>query len=84
MQDLQSLETEITANIDAANDLDGLENIRITELGKKGRVSLLMRELGKMTPDEKKQFGPKLNQLKNSLNNAVQDRKNILEQKFST
>ena len=80
MQDLQSLEQEITANLVAAEDLDVVENIRITELGKKGRVSLLMRELGKMTPDEKKAFGPKLNELKNNLNDAVNNRKNALEQ----
>ena len=75
MQDLQSLETEITANISAATDLDAVESIRITELGKKGRVSLLMRELGKMSAEEKKEFGPKLNQLKNTLNDAVLSRK---------
>ncbi len=79
MQDLQSLETEITANLAGAADLDAVENIRIAELGKKGRVSLLMRELGKMTPEEKKEFGPKLNQLKNTLNDAVQSRKDSLE-----
>ena len=79
MQDLQTLETEITANIGAANDLDSVEAIRIAELGKKGRVSLLMRELGKMTPDEKKEFGPKLNQLKNYLNDAIINRKEDLE-----
>lgn len=81
MQDLQSLEKEITANLAAAEDLDVVENIRITELGKKGRVSLLMRELGKMNSDEKKEFGPKLNELKNNLNNVVNDRKNALEEK---
>jgi len=79
MQDLQTLDNEISANIEAAIDIDSLENIRISELGKKGRVSLLMRELGTMTPEEKKEFGPKLNALKNSLNNAIQDRKNTLE-----
>lgn len=79
MEDLQTLETEITANLADATDLDAVENIRIAELGKKGRVSLLMRELGKMSPDEKKKFGPKLNQLKNLLNDAVHSRKNTLE-----
>jgi phenylalanyl-tRNA synthetase alpha chain len=79
MQDLLSLKTEIIANITAAVDLDAVEAIRIAELGKKGRVSLLMRELGKMTPDEKKEFGPKLNQLKNVLNNAILSRKDELE-----
>ena len=59
MQDLQSLETEITAKLAVATSVGDVENIRIAELGKKGRVSLLMRELGKMTPEEKNEFGPK-------------------------
>ena len=66
MQDLQSLETEITAKLAVATSVGDVENIRIAELGKKGRVSLLMRELGKMTPEEKNEFSPKLNQLKNT------------------
>ena len=53
MQDLQSLETEITAKLAVATSVGDVENIRIAELGKKGRVSLLMRELGKMTPGKK-------------------------------
>jgi phenylalanyl-tRNA synthetase alpha chain len=80
MQDLQSLETEITAKLAVATSVGDVENIRIAELGKKGRVSLLMRELGKMTPEEKNEFGPKLNQLKNTLNAAVINRKNTLEE----
>ena len=80
MQDLQSLETEITAKLAIATSVGDVENIRIAELGKKGRVSLLMRELGKMTPEEKNEFGPKLNQLKNTLNAAVINRKNTLEE----
>lgn len=38
MQDLQSLEAEITANLNAANDLDAVEAFRIAELGKKKDV----------------------------------------------
>lgn len=80
MQNLQTLESDITTSINTADTVEAVENIRITELGKKGRVSLLMRELGKMTAEEKQEFGPKLNQLKNNLNNAIQDRKNALEE----
>ena len=80
MQNLQSLETEIIAAIKAAENLDSLENLRVTELGKKSRVSLLMRELGAMSPEDKIVFGPKLNGLKMALNDAIQNRKNLLEE----
>ncbi len=79
MQDLQNLETKITAAITACDNLGKLEDIRVSEVGKKGRVSLLMRELGKMSADEKKIFGPKLNSLKNLINTAIADQKTALE-----
>jgi len=79
MEDLQKLESEIIAAIDATADLNRLEDLRVSEVGKKGRVSLLMRELGKMTPDEKKTFGPKLNGLKSQINDAISRRKAALD-----
>jgi len=79
MEDLQTLETEISAAIEACENLDLLDDIRVKELGKKGRVSLLMRGLGQMTPEERQSFGPKLNGLKTSLNDAITARKQTLE-----
>lgn len=80
MEDLQILETEITAEIMAASDMASLEDIRIATLGKKGRVSLMMRELGKMSVEEKKEFGPRFNGLKVRLNDGLANRKNELEE----
>ena len=39
-----------------------------------------MRELGAMSPEDKIVFGPKLNGLKMALNDAIQNRKNLLEE----
>lgn len=79
MEDLQELENEIVATITACDNLPRLEEIRVSEVGKKGRVSLLMRELGSMTPEEKKAFGPKLNGLKTLIMQAITDHKAQLE-----
>lgn len=79
MEDLQKLETEIVAGITALDNLTALDDLRVAEVGKKGRVSLLMRELGKMSPEEKKEFGPKLNGLKNRIMQAIADRRSVLE-----
>lgn len=79
MQDLAQLETRLKADIDAASDLAALDAVRVAAIGKKGEVSLLMRTLGKMTPEERSEFGPKLNALKNSINDAVLARKTELE-----
>ncbi|MBO6825539.1 MAG: phenylalanine--tRNA ligase subunit alpha [Sneathiella sp.] len=71
MQDIETLETELLGEINAAQDLDALEAVRISALGKKGRVSLMMRGLGQMAPEERQQVAPKLNKLKQSIGDAI-------------
>lgn len=78
--DLASLSAEIAAEIEAADTLDALENIRVSALGKKGRVSLLMRTLGGMSPEERQEAGPKLNALKTEIANTIGDKKSTLEE----
>ena len=51
MNDINNLKQEITAEIEAANDLKALDDVRVTALGKKGRVTALMKTLGGMDPD---------------------------------
>lgn len=79
MSDIQTVETEALAAIAGAVDLETLDAVRVAELGKKGRVSGLMSQLGKMSPDERKTFGPELNALKTRVDVAVRARKTALE-----
>ena len=65
MSDIQTIESEALKAIDGASDLQSLDAVRVAELGKKGRVSGLMKTLGKMSPEERQEMGPKLNALKN-------------------
>src|SRR4029079_10232248 len=62
--DLSSLEAEISAAVSATADERALESVRVATLGKKGSVSERLKELGKMSPDERKVAGPALNGLK--------------------
>ena len=61
MSDIETIETEVLTAIDTAKDLSTLDAVRVAELGKKGRVSGLMKTLGQMDPEERKEMGPKLN-----------------------
>src|SRR6056297_3251992 len=78
MDDLNDLKTRILAEIAAAGDEAALEALRVAAVGKKGEVSLKMRELGKMTPEERKTAGPALNALKDEINVALAARKTAL------
>src|SRR5690349_8947336 len=73
------IEAGAAAAIASAADEPALEAIRVAELGKKGRVSLLMRELGGMSPEQRQVAGPAFNGLKDRLTAAIADRKGQLE-----
>src|ERR1700742_651812 len=76
---VKNIEAEAPSAIAAASDEAALEAIRVSELGKKGRLSLLMRDLGGMTPEERKTAGPALNGLKDRLTALISARKAELE-----
>ncbi|MEL6172833.1 MAG: phenylalanine--tRNA ligase subunit alpha [Pseudomonadota bacterium] len=67
----------LTAIADAADEA-ALEELRVQAVGKKGEVALQMRELGKMTPEERQVMGPKLNSLKDEINAALTAKKAAL------
>jgi phenylalanyl-tRNA synthetase alpha chain len=76
--DLQTVETELLAEIDASGDLKALDAVRIAALGKKGRVSALMSTLGKMPAEERKAFGQSVNALKDRISAALATKKDAL------
>ncbi|MDG0988668.1 MAG: phenylalanine--tRNA ligase subunit alpha [Yoonia sp.] len=75
MDDLKSKYLQLIAD---AGDENGLEELRVQALGKKGEISLQMRELGKMTPEERQTAGPALNALKDEINSALVAKKSAL------
>nr|WP_245198269.1 phenylalanine--tRNA ligase subunit alpha [Jiella mangrovi] len=68
----------MTEKIAAAKDEAALEAIRIAELGKKGRISEMMKGLGKMSPEERKEAGPRLNGLRDRVQAAIAARREVL------
>src|SRR5689334_20037311 len=79
MTDLSQLQAELSARIEAAQDLAALETIRVEALGKSGSVSELLKSLGKMSPDERREQGPRINGLRDAVAAAIAVRKAVLE-----
>ncbi|MEL6218571.1 MAG: phenylalanine--tRNA ligase subunit alpha, partial [Pseudomonadota bacterium] len=78
MQDLDPIRAKYLAQVADAGDETAIETVRVTALGKKGEISLMMRELGRMTPEERKTAGPALNALKDEIMSAVSARRATL------
>jgi len=72
---MDDLRDKYLTAISGAGDESALEDLRVQAVGKKGEVSLKMRELGKMTPEERQVAGPKLNALKDEINSALAAKK---------
>jgi phenylalanyl-tRNA synthetase alpha chain len=77
--DLSKLESDLLAEVAAAGDLGSLEAVRISALGKKGRIPALMSKLGTLPPEDRKSFGQTVNTLKGKITDALEARKGTLE-----
>jgi len=79
MSDLATLEAEIVSAVQASADLAGLDAVRVTVLGKSGSISALLKGLGSMGPDERREQGPLINGLRDRVQAALAERKTALE-----
>ncbi|WP_282605927.1 phenylalanine--tRNA ligase subunit alpha [Pelagibius sp. Alg239-R121] len=80
MENLEQLRDSLTAQIEGAGDVDALETIRVQALGKKGQVTQLMKTLGGLSPDERREAGQALNVVKTALADAIEARRGTLKE----
>jgi phenylalanyl-tRNA synthetase alpha chain len=77
--DLLKLKSDTDAALAAASDLRAWDAVRIAVLGRNGSLTGLLKELGKVAPEEKRARGAALNELKDALTAAIEARKLALE-----
>ena len=75
MKELDALRSELMTAVKDAAGLNELEQIRVSALGKKGRITGLMRGLGAMDTEARKEAGQALNALKNEVAEAIEAKK---------
>lgn len=66
------------------DDKEKVETFRIKYLGKKGEITLLFQEFKKLSVEEKKTLGTRLNKLKNQANDKIQKAKNFFSQEVKS
>ncbi|WP_101340184.1 phenylalanine--tRNA ligase subunit alpha [Cereibacter azotoformans] len=75
MTALDTLRGKYIEAIASAADEAALEEVRLAALGKKGEISLKMRELGQMSPEERQTTGAALNRLRDEIDASLRARK---------
>jgi len=75
---LDELQAQALQEIEATSDARVLEQLRIDYLGKKGRVTERLKQLGTMSPDDRKTFGDRVNRVKDAVWRAIEARAVLL------
>ncbi len=79
MEDLKELEANVLQSVNNAADLRALDEVRVSVLGKKGSLTEKMKSLGALPLEEKIAAGKALNVLKNTIETAIDNKKQELE-----
>lgn len=77
--DLDQLQADLLASIDASAGIDALESVRVHALGKQGAITGLLKSLGAMSPEERQTTGARIQALREAVTQAIQARKASLE-----
>ena len=78
-ENLDALRDELLVEVDAAPDLEALEALRVSALGRQGRITDLMKGLGQVAAEERRERGQALNIVKDEVASAIASRQEALE-----
>ncbi len=78
LKNIENLEKSASNELKKYTDLNDLEDWRIKFLGRNGELSEMMKVMKDISPEDKRLFGPKLNQLKDNLNKLFENSKILL------
>ena len=77
---MQKLRDAALQAILESEDVDSLEAMRVKYLGKKGELTGILRQMGKLSPDERPQMGQLANQLREEIEETIETRRRALNE----
>jgi phenylalanyl-tRNA synthetase alpha chain len=80
MQELEQILDEALVQFASANQADELEQVKARYLGKEGSLTGLLKGLGKLSAEERPAAGARINQIKQQIEAALQERRDALQQ----
>src|SRR5512138_3997877 len=78
--DLPTVVASAHAEISQSASIDQLEQIRVRLLGKKGEITSLLKSLGGMDPEARRTAGARINEAKDELLGAIENKRAKLEE----
>jgi phenylalanyl-tRNA synthetase alpha chain len=78
LDELEDLHAELLGQVLDAGDAAALEAVRVATLGRKGRITQMMKGLGGLEPELRRETGARLNRIKDAIQVAFVSRRNAL------
>ena len=78
LEQLQIISKEATSEISKANSLDELNNLRVSYLGKKGRLTLEASKMKDLSKEERPMAGKNLNETRTSITKSLDEKINAV------
>ncbi len=78
-EEITNLRNQAIAQINESKTTEEIENIRISYLGRKGRLSTLIKKIKELTPEEKKSAGTNVNETKNTIFRLLKSKENSIK-----
>ena len=79
MQDLDNIRKDALHLLDRTESLAELEQAKARYLGKSGALTELLKQLGKLPPEERPAAGSRINQVKQALEEAIKERRGLIQ-----
>ena len=76
---IKEIQHRARADIEACQDLQRLDELRVGYLGKKGEITAQLKALANLDPEQRKAFGAAVNVARDDLALAIADRKTVLQ-----
>lgn len=79
-EQLETLKREALEKIEQVDDMQSLQDIRVTYLGKKGSITKVLKGMGKLPPEERPLIGETANKVRNAISEAIEAKTIELEE----
>ena len=78
-EQLEQIKAKALADLAAAADMSALDAVRVRVLGKKGELTAVLKQMGKLSAEERPVMGQMANAVRAKLEDALEKRRTALD-----